>query len=176
MKKLIIRSAIAAMCFATFAVPAFAASAKSAITESEAKEIALNNESFRAEDVTFGKVIIDMDEGSPEYELTFAIGNAKYEYDINAKTGEITSIERDVALDNTLPKKEQALTEDEAFKAALDHAGLEKKDLTEYFIEKDSEDGNEVYEIYLEKEDSEYNYTIAARTGQFLEMDFDIDK
>ena len=28
----------------------------------------------------------------------------------------------------------------------------------------------------LEKEDSEYNYTIAARTGQFLEMDFDIDK
>ena len=31
-------------------------------------------------------------------------------------------------------------------------------------------------EIYLEKEDSEYNYSIAARTGQFLEMDFDIDK
>ena len=39
----------------------------------------------------------------------------------------------------------------------------------------DSEDGRETCEVFLQKGNKEYNYTMDTGTGQFLEMDFGTD-
>ncbi len=74
------------------------------------------------------------------------------------------------AADNTA-----GITEQDAMKAALEHAGLKENDLTSRHIEKDSEDGKEIYEIEFYAGSSEYEYEIDAATGKILGWEEDAD-
>lgn len=74
------------------------------------------------------------------------------------------------AADNTA-----GITEQDAMKAALEHAGLKENDLTSGHIEKDSEDGKEIYEIEFYAGSSEYEYEIDAATGKILGWEEDAD-
>ena len=74
------------------------------------------------------------------------------------------------AADNTA-----GITEQDAMKAALEHAGLKENDLTSRHIEKDSENGKEIYEIEFYAGSSEYEYEIDAATGKILGWEEDAD-
>ena len=74
------------------------------------------------------------------------------------------------AADNTA-----GITEQDAIKAALEHAGLKENDLTSRHIEKDSENGKEIYEIEFYAGSSEYGYEIDAATGKILGWEEDAD-
>ncbi len=65
------------------------------ITPAHAKEIALAHAGLSGEKVTFIKVEYDIDDGVAEYEVEFYYGGFEYEYEINAKTGNIISHEKE---------------------------------------------------------------------------------
>ena len=75
-------------------------SAATEISEQEAKEIALNHAGFKESDVEFTKVGKDMDDGIWQYELEFVAGEMKYEYDINAESGDVMSFESESVYDD----------------------------------------------------------------------------
>lgn len=60
------------------------------VTLDEAKAIALADAGAQAEQVTYRKEKLDVDDGRYEYEIDFIFGEKKYEYEINAFTGAIT--------------------------------------------------------------------------------------
>lgn len=67
------------------------------ITADEAKGIALKHAGLKENDVKIIKVDLDSDDddGIEKYEIEFKHNNTEYEYDINAKTGEIISHDKD---------------------------------------------------------------------------------
>ena len=77
---------------ATNAAPAVQTAA---VTESDAKSIALNNAGLSETDVTGLRVEIDRDDGRTEYDVEFYVGNVEYSYEIDAVSGEILSSEID---------------------------------------------------------------------------------
>lgn len=66
------------------------------ITIEKAKEIALEKANLKADEVKFEKVELDEDDGIIKYEIEFEKGEAEYESEINAKTGEIIEWETDI--------------------------------------------------------------------------------
>lgn len=65
-----------------------------------AKEIALSDAGFAAGDVEFTKAQQDIDDGLKIYEVEFVQGETKYEYDIDAQTGEIVDRDTDSVYDD----------------------------------------------------------------------------
>ena len=65
------------------------------IGEAKAKEIALAHAGLAEADVVFVRVNLDYDDGRSEYEVEFYSGNIEYDYDIDAITGAIISVDQD---------------------------------------------------------------------------------
>ena len=90
-------AAIAAAMIVASAVPVFAGSmADSLIPEAKAKEIALQNAGAEEKDAAFVRIAIDYKDGIPEYDLQFCVGDTEYDYDIDARTGEIRSMDHEI--------------------------------------------------------------------------------
>lgn len=66
----------------------------------KATEIALADAGFSADDVEFTKQNADIDDGVAIYEIEFINGETKYEYDIDAKTGNILDKDTDSVYDD----------------------------------------------------------------------------
>lgn len=65
------------------------------ISADRAKEIALADAGISANSAIFKKVELNRDHGRLEYEVEFYAGSMEYEYEINAKTGSITSRDKE---------------------------------------------------------------------------------
>ena len=65
------------------------------ITTEQAQEIALKDAGFAADQVTGLSAETDLYDQVPHYDVKFYQNNQEYEYEINAATGEIMSIEKD---------------------------------------------------------------------------------
>lgn len=65
------------------------------ITETQAKELALNHAGVSENDVSRLKVEFDYDDGIPEYVVEFYVGNTEYDYEIHGFSGDILSFGRD---------------------------------------------------------------------------------
>lgn len=72
-------------------------------------------------------------------------------------------------------KKENYITEDEAKTKALAHAKLEGAEVTYTRVNRDTKDGQEVYEIEFYYEDKEYDYDIDALTGEVISHSSETD-
>lgn len=66
------------------------------ITIEEAKSIALKHSNLDESQVSFMKAKYEFDDGIGKYEIEFYYNNNKYEYEINAKTGDIISYDYDI--------------------------------------------------------------------------------
>ena len=94
MKKLI-ALLLALLVVFSLSAPSFAANGN-LISESRAKEIALNHAGYVESEVRFQKVRLERDDGRYEYEVEFiADDNCEYEYSINAESGRIVEFDRD---------------------------------------------------------------------------------
>ncbi|WP_066716705.1 PepSY domain-containing protein [Clostridium sp. Marseille-P299] len=157
------------------------------ITEDEAKKIALEHSGIQESDITNFRIKLDTDDGIKEYEVEFLSGNTEYDYDINAISGEIISFDNDVENDfnsnsndtsnsnNTSGDASNVITEDEAKKIALEHAGLKESDITNFRIKLDTDDGMKEYEIEFYSGNTEYDYDINAISGEVISFDNDIE-
>ncbi len=196
MKKNIITSAATIITSAMLAITAMpiASFAAGNITLEQAKQIALTNAGLNANQVTFVKEGMEMDDGRTKYEVEFYAGNMEYDYDIDALTGAIISFDQDceanymaaapaavpVTPKAAAPAAPQAqaattgaVTKDQALQIALNHAGLTKNDIMFSNVRKDYDDGMEIWEVEFHQGFYEYNYDIAVANGQIV--DFDID-
>lgn len=67
-----------------------------AIDKQRAKEIALNHAGIKAENISGYRIELDRDDGVTSYEIEFDSAGYEYNYDINAKTGEIINSGKDM--------------------------------------------------------------------------------
>lgn len=68
---------------------------EAALTGEDAWNIALEHAGFSAEEVEGLRAEGEIDDGVPQYDVTFRVDRLEYEYEIHAETGEILSFERD---------------------------------------------------------------------------------
>ncbi len=142
------------------------ASDKAYIGYDKAKEIALKHANVT--DITNYEIEIDYD-NIIVYEIEFRANNAEYEYDIDAKTGDIVKYDIDNhhnVENNNTGNTSNTITRDEALNIALKHAGA--SNVTTKKIELDDNS----YEIEFIYNNKEYDYDISL-TGKILEYSID---
>ena len=144
------------------------------IGKAKAKEIALDHAGLTYSDVSFVRVELDWDDGQPQYEVEFYAGNKEYDYEINAKTGKITSVDFDIE-NFTVPSGDTGdyISETKAKEIALDHAGVSSSAATFVQVKLDWDDGRSVYEGEYRVGWTEYDFEIDASTGTVLEWSVD---
>ena len=147
------------------------------ISADKAKEVCLGHAGVSADQAVFEKTKLDVDDGLQVYEMEFAADNAKYEYEINALSGEILSFSQKFKSGTASSAGNgNTATEVTAAKAkeiAIQHAGVSSGEATFIKVELDREDGVQVYEIEFCVRSTEYEYEIRATDGSILHYESD---
>jgi len=141
-----------------------------AVTEEEAKEIALSHAGLQAEDVTFIKSGLELDDGKQKYEVEFYSGNTEYDYDIDAASGEILSFDSDIE-NYQVPAAGQNSGEDigEAKAKEIALAKVSGAAESNMRINQDYDNGILVYEGTIIYNEMEYDFEMKASDGTILE-------
>lgn len=79
----------------TFPAPAPTETAETTITQAQAENIALEFAGFSAAQVNRLRTEYEIDDGIPQYNVEFHVGDREYEFEIDAKTGRILSYDKD---------------------------------------------------------------------------------
>ena len=155
--------------------PETPASTGGALTEEDAKRLALADAGVAAEaDVSRLSVKREEKKSGTAYEVGFRFGDWAYEYELDAATGEITEVSADFR--GELPSETGDVGEDAAADAALAHAGLHRAQAEGLRIEQDKESGRQVYEADFRCGDWKYDYDVDAATGAILEWERSLKK
>ena len=140
------------------------------ISKSKAKSIALADAGLKASQIYDYEIELDYDNGTLRYDVSFEFGGEDYDYEINAKSGKIISVEKPKATSS-----EAKISKAKAKSTALDDAGVKAADISHYEIELEKDDGIWKYEISFNKGYDEYEYTINAENGKILHREKEID-
>lgn len=65
------------------------------LTEEEAQKIALDEVGLNADQVTGLRIQYEVDDGVPQFDVSFYEGDWEYEFEIHAETGKILSYDKD---------------------------------------------------------------------------------
>jgi len=76
-------------------------------------------------------------------------------------------------LESAIDPAADAISQEEAEKIALEHAGLLADDVQQLRTEHEIDDGVPLYEVLFYHENLEYDYEIHAETGEILSYDRD---
>ena len=157
------------------------------IGEERAKEIAFLDSNVNTTNVTIKKVELDFDDGKMIYEVDFYSNGMEYEYEIDAKTGEI--LEKDIegeesynvnnnhsnntnnqtsnqSSNNT--NSSTTISSSRAKEIAFANAGVSGSSVRELKVELDHEYGKQIYEVEFKSGNMEYDYDIDALTGNII--------
>ncbi len=144
----------------------------------EAKAIVLSDAGLTADAVTFTETELDRDDGRLFYELDFVTADTKYEYKVNAESGNIVKKQnKSLTLSPTEPSVSPAplLSLDEAKAVALTDAGFTTDKVTFLKERLEKDDGREEYDLEFVAESEtgkkKYEYDIDASTGKILSKD-----
>ena len=169
------------------------ASEKAYIGEAAAKQIALADAGMAEKDVSQLEIELDADDGSIVYEIEFKAAGFEYDYEIDALSGDIRKVDRDIddddddilpavttvaADDDDIPPAvttNDYLSSDKALSIALAHAGVAKADAVVSECKLDYDDGRAVYEIEFRAAGFEYDYEIDAVSGKIDHSEKDQD-
>ena len=166
-----------------------------------AKQIALSHAGLSQGSVSFVKAELDHEDGVKVYDIEFYSGNVEYDYGINAATGAIISVDRDIenysiptaapapaptpaptaaptptptaAPAPTQPAAPSTISAERAKQIALSHAGVGGASFTK--VELDTDDGVAVYEIEFKVDNVEYDYEINAVSGAIISSKSEVD-
>ena len=152
---------------------AASASSGAAITEAEAKQIALDHAGVSESETERMRVKLGRDDGVQEYEVNFYVGNREYDYDINAATGEIRSHDSEIDDDyvSSTEAAGAAISEDEARATVVARVSGASASDVRLYLERD--DGRLVYEGELIYNGTEYEFQIDAATGDVLDWEYE---
>ncbi|MCU6732773.1 PepSY domain-containing protein [Diplocloster agilis] len=140
------------------------------IGEEKAKQIALANAGVSDADISYMKIKLDTHDGKTEYEVEFYSGNKEYDYEIDAVSGTILSIDYDIENKDFAgaDMPDGLISEEEAAKIALSDAGMKESGLSYLKTELDAEDGGYRYEVEFYVENQKYEYDIDAADGKII--------
>ena len=171
-----------------------------AITQKEARKIALEDAGLTEAEVTISAEKLDTENGVAVYEVDFVKGNVKYEYDINATTGAVYSKSSE---STAVPTTEAAAQPSEAETAAanatvaptaenrsnnnyiglerakaiaLGDAGLSAASVTFTEAKPDFDDGVPNYDLDFYTATHEYDYEINALTGAIMDKSVEVNE
>ncbi|MDO5089409.1 MAG: PepSY domain-containing protein [Leptotrichiaceae bacterium] len=156
------------------------------ISVEKAKKVALSHSKTAEKDAKISKIKLDRENRKLVYEIEFYTDKKKYEYDIDANTGEILSYShKDIG--NTVkiyPSKKMIsrseinrknyIGEEKAKEIALSKIpGANKNHIVKLHL--DRENGKIVYEGKIIYNYAEYEFDIDAVTGEILDWEVDRD-
>ena len=155
------------------------ASDKAYIGTENALTIAYEHSGVDSANVTVLESGLDWDDGRMVYELEFVSGNIKYEYDIDALSGDVRKAEREnfsslnVSAPNTSSDLSNAdwIDQQAAKEIAFADAGVSQQDVQKLELDFDYENGQGIYEIEFICNGTEYEYDIHAKTGEILKAE-----
>lgn len=157
------------------------------IPQADAESIALADAGLSADALSGSYSRLEYDDGRAVYDVEFWTADTEYDYEIDAVTGEILSMDYDAdnhhttqsvtvsGSGNTASSSGTTITEDAARQAALTHAGLAESDVQFVQCKLDRDDGRQVYEVEFYTSSAEYDYEIDAATGEVLSYDYDAE-
>ena len=107
------------------------------------------------------------------YEVEFYAGGTEYDYDINARTGEVVNFSREGGISGgTTGSSGSYIGEAAATAAALTHAGVSEADTIYLRCWVEHDDGRaECYEVEFLAGTTEYQYEIDLYTGAVLKSE-----
>lgn len=155
--------------------------ADGAITVARAKELALQAAGLTEDQIYGLDIDFDRDDGRAVCEVEFRTDSAKYEYKLDAVTGQVlkSNIEQrgagqgggqgSGAGQGAGGGSSGHIAQDEARDIALAHAGAPLAQVYELKVELDNDDRPScVYEVEFDWNRTEYEYKIDAQTGEIL--------
>ncbi len=161
------------------------------ITKDDALTKALDDAQLAKEAIDRLKIEIDYDgdRRAMVYEIEFISGEKKYEYEVNANTGDIidreidiikNDDERDDSRDDDRKeeqsgKNEKLLSREEALEKVYADAGVKASDVRRPEMELEREGKKDIYEIEFKYGGKEYEYKVDAQTGEILYKDIEKD-
>lgn len=145
-----------------------------AITEDQAREIALADAGLTAEEVTFLKTKLDRDDGRLVYDVEFYTADyTEYDYEIDAADGTILSSDFDAEGYTAPTDSATAITADQAKEIALAEVpGATVDDIYEFELDRD--DGRLEYEGAIWYDGTEYEFTIDGYSGAIRSWEADL--
>ncbi len=143
------------------------------ISGDEALAAALKHAGLSQADVTVTENNLDWDDGIQEYDIDFYTDSKKYDYTINAQTGEIRSYSIEARRQSGAEASGSVIGEDAALAAALKHAGLASNDVQVLKNKLDWDDGVQEYDVEFRTDSKKYDYTVNAQTGDIRSYEID---
>lgn len=145
-----------------------------AITEDQAREIALADAGLTAEEVTFLKTKLDRDDGRLVYDVEFYTADyTEYDYEIDAADGTVLSSDFDAEGYTAPADSATAITADQAKEIALAEVpGATVDDIYEFELDRD--DGRLEYEGAIWYDGTEYEFTIDGYSGAIRSWEADL--
>lgn len=145
------------------------------ISLEQAKQIAVKHAGVS--NANFIKTQQDMENGRLTYEIDFYAGNMKYDYEIDATSGEVLKFDHEgYAAGNTGTAQGTGdIGAARAQQIALQHAGANASNVWGLKTKLDFENGIRVYEVDFYFNNWEYDYEINAATGAIMKYDRDWD-
>lgn len=158
------------------------ASDKAYIGTDAAVEQALTHASLSYDGITLLKTELDWDDGMMVYEVEFHAGGYEYDYEINAKTGDILKSEKeredDIPSVPSVPSggnDGNYLSVEQAKSLVFAHAEINADSAWNIDIDFERDNGLAVYEISFKANAYEYDYEINAVTGDILKSEKERD-
>ncbi len=151
------------------------------IGEEKAVSIALEDAGVDAAEAMMLNVKLDREYSGNVYDVEFRTPTMEYDYEIDAATGKILSVDKDAESIQIIPAPvtptvpQEKLSDDDALQTALKDAGLDKTQVSRIKVERDFDDGIEKYEVEFVLGRTEYSYEINAATGDIIGKEIDND-
>lgn len=144
------------------------------ISEAKAGELALKaaGAEKNASDIVVRSIFED---GTKQFKVSFNYNGSRYDVNVNAVSGEIVKYSKSL-LTNVSPEVPEIITSEQAKNIALAFVfpnGIEEQKYTFRKVKLDYEDGKFVYEIELLASSTEYEFEIAAISGDILDVEID---
>ena len=158
------------------------------ITVDDAVKTALEKAGVAAEDVAVYKKVWEYSDGKEQYDVHFLIpGQTKFEYEVDAVTGDILSGESEAweAFDDaeydgltageTADPEEEAGKLEQAVHTAMQDAGVLDSGAIVYKAGADFENGKKIFDInFFVAGQAKYDYDIDMATGEILAHEQDV--
>lgn len=157
------------------------ASEKEYIGREAALQAALAWVDAKAADITGEEIEMDFENGVMVYEVEFILKGMEYDFEIDAKTGNVLTenYERDDDVQYNPPvtttPTQDSIDAEKAKEFAFNHAGVKADDAKNIKCELDRDDGTVHYDVKFDAGGFEYDYEISAADGKVIKSEKERD-
>lgn len=145
-------------------------SAAAELSDEQAKKIVLEDAGLSEADISQLRISREREDGVRVIDLTFYAGPKKYDYELNAASGEIRSMDMEQQ-PTSAPGGTAAISEADAKRIVQEQLpGVTETDIR---LHLEQDDGRPVYEGEVFYQQSEYNFTIDAVDGTLLDWEME---